>query len=148
MNTASRLKLCNRSLGCVLILMLVSGIQLEATFGQYSWSVWMHIILGILLTILSLRHIYLHYRNSNWFARFAKNRNTVTRMLWWVFLLTAITGLASTAIWLGSFNHSHFGAVHGKIGFLMVLLAVIHVIRHKKNRHKNKSGKAIRPSAW
>ena len=36
MNTASRLKLCNRTLGFVLLLMLVSGIQLEATSGVYT----------------------------------------------------------------------------------------------------------------
>lgn len=134
MNTASRLKLCSRSLGCVLVIMLISGIQLEATSGQYAWSVWLHIVLGILLTILSAYHIFLHYRKSNWFARFAKNRNTVTRVLWWAFLLTAVSGLAATIIWLDGNRHSHLGAIHGKIGFLMVLIATIHVVRHKRKK--------------
>lgn len=137
MNTASRLKLCNRTLGFVLILMLASGIQLEATSGIYAWSVWVHIILGILLTILSYYHIYLHYRRSNWFARFAKNRNSVTRILWWVFLLTAVTGVVATAIWLDGNKHSHLGAVHGKIGFLMVIVALIHAVRNIKKKHRH-----------
>lgn len=131
MNTASRLKLCNRTLGFVLLLMLVSGIQLEATSGIYTWSLWVHIILGILLTILSCYHIFLHYRRSNWFARFARNRKAVTRILWWVFLLTVVSGIVATILWLDGGRHSHIGGVHGKIGFLMVLMAVIHVARKR-----------------
>lgn len=131
MNTASRLKLSNRTLGFVLLLMLVSGIQLEATSGVYGWSVWVHIILGILLTILSCYHIFLHYRRSNWFARFARNRKAVTRILWWVFLLTVVSGIVATILWLDGNLHSHFGGVHGKIGFLMVLMTVIHVARKR-----------------
>lgn len=138
-NTASRLKLCNRSPGIILLLLLASGIQLEATSGRYVWSVWLHIILGVILIALSLCHIYLHYRRGNWFARFAKNRNRVTRILWWTFLLTSVSGIAATVIWLDGFEHSHLGAVHGKIGFLMVILAVIHVAAHKRKRKANRT---------
>ena len=131
-NAATRLKRCNRILGFGLLLMLASGIQLEATSAIYPWSVWVHIILGIILTALSFYHIFLHYRRTNWFARFAKNRNTVTRILWWVSIITAITGIAATAVWIDHNHHSHLGAVHGKIGFLMTLLAIIHILRKKK----------------
>lgn len=72
MNAAEKLKICNRLLGLTLILMLASGIQLEATAASYTWSVWVHFALGIILTVLSICHIYLHYRFSNWFVRFAK----------------------------------------------------------------------------
>lgn len=72
MNTTEKLKICNRLLGLTLILMLASGIQLEATAGSYTWSVWVHFALVIILTVLSICHIYLHYRFSNWFVRFAK----------------------------------------------------------------------------
>ncbi len=134
MTHARRLKVCNRSLGIVLILMLVSGIQLEATSGRHVWSVWVHIALGIILTVLLLYHIYLHYKSGNWFARFAKNKNTVTRVLWWVFLLTAATGFAATAIWIAGQHHSPLGGIHGKIGFLMFIVSAIHVISHKHHR--------------
>ena len=132
MTPAERLRVCDRTLGIVLIVMLASGIQLEATSGRYAWSVWAHIALGIILTVLSLRHIYLHYRWVNWFALFAKNKNTVTRVLWWVFLLTAVTGIIATVVWLVGHDHSPIGAIHGKIGFLMILAGIIH---HKRRRN-------------
>lgn len=136
MNTASRLKICNRSLGFVLILILVSGIQLEATSGQYAWSVWVHIVLGILLIVFSAYHILLHYRRSNWFARFARNRNAVTRVLWWIFLLTAATGIVATIVWLDGNLHSRLGAVHGKVGFLMALAAIVHVVKNIRRKKR------------
>ncbi len=137
MNTALKLRICNRGLGATIILMLASGIQLEVTSGRYAWSVWTHIILGLVLSVLSFYHIYLHYRFCNWFSRFARNRNAVTRILWWVFILTAISGVAATVIWLDGGIHSHIGAVHGKIGFLMVAFAAIHIFRHLHSRRKH-----------
>ena len=65
MKAALKLKLCNRSLGFLLVVILASGIQLEATSGKYTWSVWAHIIAGILLIAVSLYHIFLHYRYTN-----------------------------------------------------------------------------------
>ena len=138
-NAAANLKRCNRWLGITLLLTLISGIQLEATSGRYAWTVWLHIALGIILTILSLYHIHLHYRSGNWFARFARNRNIVTKILWWVFLLTAITGIAASIMWADGFSHTHLGAVHGKIGFLMVVLGIIHAVRHKGTRKRRAS---------
>ncbi len=135
MDTATKLKICDRSLGLTLILILVSGIQLEASPGSHEWTVWLHIGLGVVLLALSFFHIYLHYRFSNWFARFRKNRNRLTRMLWWVFLLTVVSGVAATAVWIAGNAHSHLGGVHGKIGFLMVIIGIIHALRH---RHKSK----------
>lgn len=135
----NRLKICNRFLGLTLILILASGIQLEVTSGRYAWSVWVHIVLGLVLTALAFYHIYLHYRKSNWFVRFAKNRNTSTRILWWVFLLTAVSGLAATVAWIGDNLHSPLGAVHGKIGFLMVIVAIVHVARYLRAKRRRKS---------
>lgn len=132
MKTVTKIKLYNKLLGCTLIMMLASGIQLEATSGKYGWSVLVHIVLGIILTFLSVYHIYLHYGLSNWFSRFAKNRNPITRILWWVFLLTMITGMVVTIVWIGECVHSSLGGIHGKIGFLMVLIAIIHVVKHRK----------------
>ena len=138
MNTAKKLKICNRLFGLTLILMLASGIQLEATAGRYAWSVWVHIALGIILSVLSICHIYLHYRFSNWFVRFAKNRNKVTRVLWWVFLLTAVSGIAATVQWLVENGHSPIGGVHGKIGFVMIIVAIIHAVKHIRQRKRAK----------
>lgn len=134
MTPTERLRVCDRTLGIVLIVMLASGIQLEATSGRYAWSVWAHIALGIVLTVLSVWHIYLHYRWSDWFARFRKNRNRSTRILWWIFLVTAVTGIIATVVWLVGHDHSPIGAIHGKIGFLMVIVGVIHALGHKHKR--------------
>lgn len=130
MTIAEKLKRCNRVLGFMLVMILASGIQLEVASGRYAWSVWIHIILGILLTGISVCHIYLHYKTCNWFSRFAKNRNTVTRILWWVFLFTVISGVAATFHWIAGGGHSPIGGVHGKIGFLMVFVAAFHVAKH------------------
>lgn len=139
MKPALRLKLCNRLLGCVLILILASGIQLEATSGIYAWSVWVHIVLGIVLIALSVYHIYLHYKWSNWFSRFSKNRNVSTRVLWWVFLLTAVSGIVATVMWFAGQSHSPVGGVHGKVGFLMIIVAIIHVAGHIRKKKQLKS---------
>ena len=138
MKNATKLKVCDVWLSRILILILASGIQLEVTSGKYAWSVWLHIVLGIILTVLSCYHIYLHYRTGNWFVRFAKNKNVITRILWWIFLLTAVTGIMATFLWIGHNGHTSIGGVHGKIGFLMVIFGVIHAARHIRKR-KQKS---------
>lgn len=135
--------MCNRCLGISLLLMLISGIQMEATSGAYAWAVVVvHIVLGLIMTALAVMHIYLHYKRGNWFARFAQNPNMGTRVLWWVFLITAATGIAATVMWIVEPSHSLLGAVHGKIGFLMVLAGVLHHRRHKKPRRA-----AVKPQA-
>lgn len=134
MNTATKLKVCNRWLAAALVVMLVSGIQLEATGGKYAWSVWVHIALGVFLTGLAFYHIFLHNRKSNWFSRFSKNRNTMTRILWWVFLLTEVSGAAATVQWLCVDGHSPLGGIHGKIGFIMVIVATIHAVKHVRKK--------------
>lgn len=135
----AHLRVCDRLLGLNLILILASGIQLETTSGRYAWSVWVHIVLGTLLVGLSVYHIYLHYKSSNWFARFAKNPNATTRVLWWIFLLTAVSGIAATVEWLVEGGHSPIGGVHGKIGFVMVLFGIVHAVRQIRKQKNAKS---------
>lgn len=53
-------------------------------------------------------------------------------MLWWISLFTLATGLASSLDCLGSGIHGHIGAIHGKIGFLMILLVVGHIVKRMK----------------
>lgn len=132
MNTAAKLKVCDKLLGVSLVLILVSGIQLEATGGSESMG-WIHIGLGLILTALSVWHIYLHYRFTNWFSRFVRNSNTSTRILWWLFILTVLSGVVASVHWIASaYIHSTVGGVHGKIGFLMALAAIVHVGRHRR----------------
>lgn len=64
MNKTTKFKMCNRWLAVIMLLIFISGLQLEVTSGMYQWSVWVHIFLGLVLTILSLYHIFLHYRKK------------------------------------------------------------------------------------
>jgi hypothetical protein len=53
-------------------------------------------------------------------------------MLWWISLFTLATGMAASLDWLASRVHGPIGAIHGKIGFLMILLVVGHIVKRMK----------------
>ena len=72
---------------------------------------------------LSGWHIWLHFGKSNWFTRFHRQKSRLTRILWWATLATLASGIIATAHSLGSFTHGHIGGVHGKLGFLMIILS-------------------------
>lgn len=132
MTKARKLKICNWSLLVSAILILVSSIQLEATGSRGEISVWIHIILALVFTFLAGWHIWLHFGWSDWFVRFHKIRKPVTRILWYLLLLTVILGVAATIMWIGSQTHSPLGGVHGKVGFLMILVAIGHTVKRIK----------------
>lgn len=134
MNAAAKIRLCDALLGCSFLVILASGLQLEATSGRYVWSVWAHIVAGMVFVTLSYYHIFLHYRRSNWFRRFAKNKSTVTRILWWMFLLTAVSGVIATMVWIDGYCHTPMGGVHGKLGLVMTIVAVVHVVQKRRHR--------------
>lgn len=77
-------------------------------------------------------HIYLHYGFSKWFAKFHKNKSVVTKILWWFFILTLLSGIIALAHWIITPVHSTIGGVHGKIGFIMVAFAIGHIIKRIK----------------
>lgn len=124
-----KLKICDWSLLALTAAILASGIQLEATGGTPEWTVWLHIAIGVPFMALSGWHIWLHFGKSNWFTRFHRQKNRVTRILWWVTLATLASAIVATAHWLGTFTHGHTGAVHGKLGFLMAIFATGHIAR-------------------
>lgn len=108
---------------------LASGIQLEATGSSSVDWVWIHIVVGTFFMALGFLHIYIHFGASNWFSRFHKLKSPVTRILWWITLLTLVTAVIATGHWLGSFTHSSIGAVHGKLGFMMIILCLCHIVK-------------------
>ena len=129
------------------VMMLVSGIQLEILSGRSVGWIWCHIVIGVIYLILVLWHLQLHFQWRNWLRLLWKNRSrdmkwlTVTGILTAVTgILTAVTGIIATAGWIASPSHSMIGAVHGKLGFLFILLAVWHgrsrakIIRKKHSR--------------
>lgn len=108
---------------------LASGIQLEATGSSSVDWVWIHIVVGTFFMALGFLHIYIHLGASNWFSRFHKLKSPVTRILWWITLLTLVTVVIATGHWLGSFTHSSIGGVHGKLGFMMIILCLCHIVK-------------------
>lgn len=128
MKKSLKLKICDWSLLALTATILASGIQLEATDGTPAWTVWLHIAIGVPFMALSGWHIWLHFGKSNWFTRFHRQKSRLTRILWWATLATLASGIIATAHSLGSFTHGHIGGVHGKLGFLMIILSVCHIV--------------------
>lgn len=132
MKKTVKLKICNWTLVVLAILTLVSSIQLEASGDARLVPVWFHIIIATFFSIFIIYHIELHFLWKNWFTKFSKLKSPVTRVLWWLFIFTALTGLISFCLWIGSPAHYHIGAVHGKIGFVMIAVAVGHTLKRIK----------------
>lgn len=128
MKKSLKLKICDWSLLALTAAILASGIQVEATGGTPVWTVWLHIAIGAVFMVLSGWHIRLHFGKSNWFTRFHRQKSRLTRILWWVTLATLASAIVATTHWLGTFTHGHTGAVHGKLGFLMIILSVCHIV--------------------
>lgn len=129
MKKASKLKLCNWALLIAAPIILASGIQLEATGGRDISSVWFHIVAGTAFCILAIWHISLNINGSNWFRKFQKLKSPVTRILWWLFLLTVISAIFAFCHWIGSYLHSPVGGIHGKLGFAMIAVAIGHTVK-------------------
>ena len=132
MKKITKLKICNWSLLALTIAILISGIQLEATHSIGLTSVWIHILIGVLFMGMVAYHVYLHFGKSNWFLKFRKQKSQVTRILWWVALVTLVTGVAAMIHWATTFTHSSIGGVHGKLGFLMIILSIGHITKRIK----------------
>ena len=120
--------LCNWSLLVATAAILISGIQLEVTHSSGDLSVWIHIIIGLLFMALVGIHIFLHFGRSNWFAKFSKLKSQATRILWWMTIITLITGIATAVRWIVTNTHSPLGGIHGKLGFLMIILSIFHIV--------------------
>lgn len=129
MTKKTKLKICDITLLPLTLLMLASGVQLEVMHG--GGLVWLivHIILGLIFMGFVGWHIFLHFGSSDWFARFHKLKSQFTRILWWVGLLTLVSGIAVIFQWCIHFGHSPLGGIHGKLGFLMILLIIFHVAK-------------------
>lgn len=127
-----RLRLCNCALLVLTGAVLISGVQLEATHSSGAVAVWVHIAVGAAFMALVAWHIYLHFGRSNWFAKFRRQKSPVTRILWWVGLITLVTGIVSAIHWSVNGIHWPVGGVHGKLGFLMIILSAAHIAKRFK----------------
>ncbi len=137
MTKAQKLKICDWSLAILLPIVLVSSIQLEATSSGGVVPVIFHIIIALPFMCIIVWHISLHFQYRKWFTKFSKVK-VPTRILWWLYILTFISGVATFIHWLIENEHSPLGGVHGKIGFLMIAFAIGHTIKRIKFFKKKK----------
>lgn len=126
-----KLKACNWTLLVSTVAILVSGIDLEVSNCSDRHDVWVHVFLGTLF-ILATYHVYLHFGRSNWFSRFMKLKRPPVRILWWLYIFTAVSGVIATIHLPVNMQHSPIGGVHGKIGFLMILFSIFHIAKRIK----------------
>ena len=120
--------MCDWTLAILLPIVLASSIQLEATSSSGIFPVIFHIIVAPLFMCLIVWHIYLHFQWKKWLTKISKLK-VPTRILWWLYILTFISGIATFLHWLIENNHSPLGGIHGKIGFLMIAFAIGHTIK-------------------
>lgn len=132
MTKKERLRLCDRVLAAVAAVTLASSVQLEAMPGRGAVWVWCHIVVGVAMLALVVRHLYLHFGWRGWPGRLRAQKSPVTRWLGVTGLLVALSAVAATAHWLVSQTHATVGGVHGKLGFIFMALCVGHTLRRAR----------------
>lgn len=113
MSKAEKLRLCNWMLVFATALILISGIQLEATDSRGLLWVWIHVIIGCLFFTNIVWHLYLHFGWKSWIKRLRKQKSPVTRWLAVFALLTLISAISL----------SYIGLVHIPIHLLETYMA-------------------------
>jgi len=135
MNKKEKLRLCDIALSAVAILVLASSIQMEMSAGDdfigipFVGYMIAHVVLAIAMFILVIYHLYLHFGWKNWFAKLHKTPKKATRILSVVALIASVTGVAAFIVLMVDMHHTSLGGVHGKIGFLMIAIALGHTIK-------------------
>lgn len=129
MKKAEQLKICNHILLVITVLMLASSIQLEVIAGSNQFWVWTHIVLGLLFFGFIFRHLYLHFKWRNWLKVLWRQKSANTRWMTATGILTLLTAFIATVGWILSPDHSTIGAIHGKLGFIFIALALWHIFK-------------------
>ena len=144
MEKKTQSRICNWSLLVLAILMLASGIQMEASFGAdflgLSFPVYMvfHVIVALLMTTAVIWHIWLHFSWKEWVKRFSALKRMDTKILAVVAVLVLVSGIVALVVLLfNGMQHGTVGGVHGKIGFGFVALGIYHIIRRIRFYKRN-----------
>lgn len=125
---AQKLKICDWTLAILLPIVLISSVQLEVTSSGGIVPVIFHIIVALPFMCIIVWHIFLHFQWKKWLIKFSKLK-ALTRILWWLYILTFVSGVITFIHWLIENEHSPLGGVHGKIGFLMIAFTIVHTIK-------------------
>lgn len=131
MTKSLKLRLCAWTLVALTLVMLASSIQLEIISGAIPAWVIFHILVGAVFFALIGWHLQLHYQWRNWLRLLWRQKSANTKWLTAIGLLTLLTAIIAIGGWIASLEHSKIGAVHGKLGFLFIALALWHTIRRR-----------------
>lgn len=128
MKKLTKLKICDWTLLAIEITILASGLQLEITHGKSALWVWIHIALGTAMAVFVLWHLYLHFGNSGWGSKLKKK--PAPRIIFIFFVLTFLLGFIAIPQYM-LHGHSSIGGIHGKLGYIFIILCLVHTLRHK-----------------
>ena len=144
MEKKTQSRICNWSLLVLAILMLASGIQMEASFGAdflgISFPVYMifHVVVALLMTAVVIWHIWLHFNWKEWVKRFEALKRVDTKNLAVMAALVLVSGIvALLALLFNGMQHNGVGGVHGKIGFGFIALGIYHIIKRIRFYKRN-----------
>lgn len=132
MKGRTKMKCADWSLLATTIFVLISSVQLEATGSISALWVWLHIVISLIFLSLICWHIYLHFKWNKWKQRLFDKRRGVVRWMSICGLCVILSACAATIHWIVTNAHNGIGGVHGKIGFIFLVLIIIHIIRHRK----------------
>ena len=132
MSKAEKLRLCDWMLVFATVFILASSIQLEVTDSRNIIWVLIHIIIGSLFFANIVWHLYLHFGWKSWVQRLRKQKSPVTHWLTVFALLTLISVFIALFHWIGTYTHSPIGGIHGKIGFVFLIIVIGHTVKRIK----------------
>lgn len=134
----NKLKICNISLLAITPAVLATSIILEASHGAallgLKSNVWViiHLVAVFAMTGLVCWHLRMNWgKISGWAKKITGKASGASKTLTILIALNVLTGIFAIPQWL-IHGHSPIGGVHGKIGFLFILVCLIHTIRHRK----------------
>lgn len=132
MKKITKLKICAWVLAALTVVMLASGIQLEINPAGLPLWVWLHIVFGTAFFVLIFWHLALNRPAVRMMWRKPKINQPKkgTRWLGAFFLLTLISAVIATVHWCINPGHSTIGGIHGKIGFVFIVMVIVHTCRH------------------
>lgn len=143
MTKLKQLKIANTILLILLPLILFSSIQMEISSGDsfagisFQWIVIIHVVINIIAILCTLWHLYLHFEWKNWISKIKKLKSVNAKTIIIVTCVVFISGMISLFHLLPSWQHGTIGGIHGKFGFLFILLGIYHIIQRWKWIKKN-----------
>ncbi len=119
----------------LLVLALASSLLNEFLHGAFfyfcnrTWTI-LHVIICLAMFAFLAWHLYLNCgKASSWWKRLRRQK-PLSKWLFWISIFTLLSGLFAMIYFF--VGHTTLGGVHGKIGFVALLLMIIHTAQRIK----------------